>query len=45
MALVAGNFSVAPAEILDSNILLSLSTISLLNWHSGNVDVPQWNRK
>ena len=28
-----GNFSVAPAEIQDSNMVLYLSTISLLVWH------------
>ena len=28
-----GNFSVAPAEIQDSNMVLLLSTVSLLVWH------------
>ena len=33
-ALAFGIFFIPPAEILDSNIVLQLSTISLLIWHS-----------
>ena len=40
-----GSFAVAPAEILDSNIFLYLSTISLLIWHSRWAQPKQtWSR-
>ena len=45
VAFVSDNFSVAPAEILESNILLLLSTISLLIWHSLWVQPKEtWSR-
>ena len=48
---VIGSFSAAPAEILDSNMLLKLSTLSLLIWHSlwvifvSTISLLVWNSR